>query len=54
MIFSPLLRNNATSNVTSTSSRALKDCCSLDTENRKAKKNVAKMLEDGSNNILFR
>lgn len=42
-----LLRNNASSNVTSTSSRALKECSSLDTENRKTKKNVAKMFEDG-------
>lgn len=41
-----LLWNNACSKDTSTSSRALKECCTLDTENGNTKKNVAKMLNE--------
>jgi len=55
MIFFPffLLRNNASSNVTRTSSRALNQCCTLDIESRKTKRNVAKMLEDGRVTIFL-
>lgn len=48
-----LLWSNAFSKETNSSSRALKEGCTLDTENGNARKNTAKVLSKGVKLLFF-